>query len=47
MPAAPSPRLILASSSTYRQQLLSRLRLPFEAIAPDIDETPLAGETPP
>lgn len=47
MPAAPSPRLILASSSTYRQQLLSRLRLPFEAVAPNIDETPLAGETPP
>ena len=47
MPAASPPRLILASSSTYRQQLLSRLRLPFEAISPDIDETPLAGETPP
>ena len=47
MPAAPSPRLILASSSTYRQQLLSRLRLPFEAVAPNIDATPLAGETPP
>ncbi len=47
MPAAPQPRLILASSSIYRQQLLARLRLPFESIAPDIDETPLAGETPP
>ena len=39
-------RLILASGSRYRQELLSRLRLPFDAIAPDIDETPLAGETP-
>ena len=41
------PRLILASSSPYRRELLSRLQLPFEAIAPDIDETPLPGETPP
>ncbi len=40
-------RLILASSSVYRRELLSRLQLPFEAIAPDIDETPLPGETPP
>ncbi len=47
MPAASPTRLILASSSTYRQQLLARLRLPFEAISPDIDETPLAAETPP
>lgn len=39
-------RLILASSSAYRRELLQRLGLPFEAIAPDIDETPLAGETP-
>jgi septum formation protein len=41
------PRLILASSSSYRQELLSRLRLPFDAISPDIDETPLPGELPP
>lgn len=47
MPAAPVPRLILASSSTYRQQLLARLRLPFDAIAPALDETPIPGETPP
>jgi septum formation protein len=40
------PRLILASSSAYRRELLGRLQLPFEAIAPDIDETPLPGETP-
>ncbi|GAB3466323.1 Maf-like protein [Massilia terrae] len=44
--SSPAPRLILASSSAYRRALLARLRLPFEAIAPDIDETPLAGETP-
>jgi len=40
------PRLILASSSTYRKELLSRLHLPFETAVPAIDETPLAGETP-
>jgi septum formation protein len=37
--------LILASQSVYRQQLLSRLGLPFACIAPHIDETPLANET--
>ncbi len=41
------PRLLLASSSAYRQELLSRLRIPFDAISPDIDETPIPGETPP
>ncbi len=40
------PRLILASSSRYRHELLSRLQLPFEVLVPDIDETPLANETP-
>ncbi|MCW3150265.1 Maf family nucleotide pyrophosphatase [Stutzerimonas stutzeri] len=37
-------RLLLASSSQYRQELLSRLHLPFDSCAPDIDETPLPGE---
>ena len=41
-----SPRLILASGSRYRHELLSRLQLPFEVLIPDIDETPLGGETP-
>jgi septum formation protein len=40
------PRLILASSSPYRRELLGRLRVPFEVAVPDIDETPLAHETP-
>ncbi|WP_088139043.1 Maf-like protein [Achromobacter xylosoxidans] len=44
MPSKPS--LILASSSRYRKELLSRLRLPFTAISPDVDETPQSGETP-
>ena len=40
------PQLILASTSRYRQELLARLRLPFEAVAPGVDETALAGEVP-
>ncbi len=39
-------KLILASSSPYRKELLSRLGLPFSAISPHIDETPLPGEPP-
>jgi septum formation protein len=38
--------LILASSSPYRQELLARLRLPFTARAPALDESPLPGESP-
>lgn len=38
--------LILASSSRYRAELLARLHLPFSAQSPDVDETPLPGETP-
>lgn len=41
----PSP-LILASSSRYRREVLQKLQLPFECISPDIDETPLSGESP-
>lgn len=37
--------LILASSSRYRQELLARLCLPFTAITPDLDESPLPGES--
>lgn len=40
------PRLILASSSPYRKKLLSRLHIPFETIAPDVNETPLPTESP-
>jgi septum formation protein len=41
-----SLRLVLASTSAYRRALLTRLQLPFETDSPDIDESPLAGETP-
>jgi septum formation protein len=40
------PPLVLASTSRYRRELLERLRLPFEVVAPDVDETPRAGEAP-
>jgi 7-methyl-GTP pyrophosphatase len=39
-------RLILASTSIYRRELLARLRLPFETVRPEVDESPLPGETP-
>ena len=45
-PASPQRRLILGSTSHYRHALMQRLRLPFDVVAPDVDETPLQGETP-
>lgn len=39
-------KLILASSSIYRRELLTRLQMPFETISPEVDETPLADELP-
>lgn len=39
------PKLILASSSRYRKEMLQRLRLPFDVIAPEVDETPRPDET--
>jgi septum formation protein len=45
--SAPSARaLVLGSTSVYRRELLSRLRLDFEVEPPQVDETPLAGESP-
>ena len=46
IPTSAPLRLILASSSTYRKELLQRLRLPFEVAVPDLDESPLPGESP-
>jgi len=40
------PRLILASTSRYRRELLQRLRMPFEVVSPDVDESPRPGEAP-
>lgn len=38
--------LVLGSTSRYRRELLERLRLPFEVMSPDVDETPRPGEAP-
>ena len=40
-----SPQLVLASTSLYRKELLQRLGIPFVTAAPNLDESPLAGET--
>jgi len=39
-------KLILASSSIYRRELLERLQIPFTCISPEFDETPLTDELP-
>jgi len=38
--------LILGSTSPYRRELLQRLRMPFDCVAPQVDETSLPGELP-
>ncbi len=40
------PRIVLASTSPFRRELLARLQFPFETAAPDADESPLPGESP-
>ena len=40
------PQVVLASTSPYRRQLLSRLQIDFQVEAPLVDETPLPGEPP-
>ena len=42
----PTRRLVLASTSRYRRELLARLRLPFDIEAPGVDELSRARETP-
>jgi septum formation protein len=44
--ASQSKKLILASTSRYRKELLGRLGLAFETISPEVDEAPLPKETP-
>jgi septum formation protein len=39
-------KIILASTSRYRAELLSRLQIPFEVAKPEIDESPHQGESP-
>ncbi len=40
------PRLLLASTSPYRRELLQRLRLDFDCARPEVDEHPRPGEAP-
>lgn len=40
-----NPRIILASTSIFRKQLLEKLHIPFETQKPDVDETPLQHES--
>jgi septum formation protein len=40
------PTIVLASTSPFRRELLGRLQLPFQAVAPEADESPLLGEHP-
>ena len=46
-PAQASPqkrRIVLASTSRYRRELLTRLGLPFDVAAPEVDEAPHPDE---
>jgi septum formation protein len=45
-PASTSRPLVLGSTSPYRRDLLSRLGLAFDVVAPDVDEAPRAAESP-
>lgn len=40
------PRILLASGSPRRRELLNGLGLEFEVVKPDVDESPLPGEEP-
>jgi septum formation protein len=50
MPEPSSPAaaraIVLGSTSPYRRELLSRLRLPFKVASPGVDETAQPGEAP-
>ena len=46
LPASAARALVLGSTSAYRCELLSRLRLSFTVEPPQVDETPMAGEAP-
>lgn len=50
MPPSPADSaarsIVLGSTSIYRRELLSRLRVPFTVAPPPVDETPRPGEAP-
>jgi len=39
-------QIVLASTSPFRKSVLEKLGLPFDCHAPEVDETPQAGEIP-
>ena len=41
-----NPPLVLASTSPFRRELLTRLNIHFDTAAPDVDESPRQGESP-
>jgi len=41
-----TPQIVLASTSKYRRELLTRLGLAFDVVSPGVDETALASEVP-
>lgn len=41
-----TPRIVLASRSPYRRALLKQIRLDHDAEPADLDESPVAGESP-
>ncbi len=41
-----APKIVLASTSPFRRELLTRLGLPFEIADPAVDEASMSGETP-
>ena len=45
LPKGPQ-KLILASTSKYRKELLTRLSVPFTCVSPEVDEQALTGESP-
>lgn len=45
-PASSGRQVVLGSTSRYRRELLTRLRIPFSVTAPDVDETPATNESP-
>jgi septum formation protein len=46
MNTATSLPIVLASTSPFRKELLQRIGITFETAAPEVDESPLANETP-
>jgi septum formation protein len=45
-PVPAPPRLVLASTSPFRREILQKLAIPFDAAAPDTDETMMDKESP-